>query len=262
MLDNALGTGLRIASGVLTCARELARRAGTQLRPIVDLALQPLAGGEAAPAAHPEAAAHEVADSQAEVEGAKYYLGPADDRTAQPVVDREEGELPRSYGHDRIVLLPRDPWWAFAYWEVSPSTRVQALRALGLEAEGAREVLRVYDVSFITFTGDNAWLSVDIELPPGADRWYVNLARPAASFCAELGLRTPQGRFLPLARSNIIAIPPASPSPDSSVRWLHLGDGVARETAAAWTGVRLPSAEDVPGDARPRSSDLHAPPAP
>jgi hypothetical protein len=261
MLDDALDTGLRIAAGVLACARGLARRAGTQLRPIVDLALQPLAGGETASAPYEEPSARQAADPQAEVEEAKYYLGPTLGRTASPVVDREEGELPRSYGHDRVVLLPRDPWWAFAYWEVTPTTRVQALRALGAEAEGAREVLRVYDVTFITFTGDNAWLSVDVELPPGADRWYVNLWRPGASFCAELGLRTPQGRFLPLARSNVIASPPSSPSPDSSVRWLHLGDGVACETAAAWTGVRLPPAENLPGDAGPRSSDVHAPPA-
>src|SRR5207245_462354 len=127
--------------------------------------------------------------------------------------DRESGELPRAYGCDRIVLLPRDPWWVFTYWEITPTTRVQALRALGAEAEGARELLRVYDVTFIAFTGDNAWQSFDVELPPGADRWYLNVGRPAASFCVELGLPTPGGRFLPLARSNVVTTPRATPSP-------------------------------------------------
>src|SRR5262249_12828065 len=168
----------------------------------------------------------ETSGPQEEVEGAKYYLGPAGEGRSEigapAVVDRETAELPRSYGADRIVLLPRDPWWSFTYWEITPTTRVQGLRALGGEAEGAREVLRVYDVTFITFTGDNAWLSFDVELPPGADHWYLNVGRPAASFCVEIGLRTPGGRFLPLARSNAITTPRTSPSPDTTVRWVDL----------------------------------------
>src|SRR5581483_5745739 len=200
---------------------------------------------------------------QTEVEEAKYHLGRAgEQRGAARYADRETAELPRAYNRDRIVLLPRDPWWAFAYWEITPTTRVRALRALGSDAEGAREVLRVYDVTFLTFTGDNAWLSFDVELTPGADRWYLNLGRPAASFCVEIGLRTPGGRFLPLARSNTVTTPRSSPSPDTSVRWVDVRHGTPGE-APAWNGQRMPAGDDLspdPADERPRSSDVHAPP--
>src|SRR5207244_13300836 len=118
---------------------------------------------------------------------------------------------PGGCGCDPIVVRPRDPWWVFTYWEMTPTTRVQALRALGAEAENARELLRVYDVTFITFTGDNAWQSFDVELPPGADRWYLTVARPPASFCVEIGLATPGRRFPPPARSHGVHTPRDTP---------------------------------------------------
>src|SRR2546428_8916486 len=75
---------------------------------------------------------------------AKYDLGV--ERTTAPatvpvaLVDREPGDLPRAYGRDRLVLLVRDPWWLFAYWELTPTSRIETLRRLGAEAEGAVEV--------------------------------------------------------------------------------------------------------------------------
>ena len=165
------------------------------------------------------------------------------------------------------MLLPRDPWCAFSYWEVTPTTRLRALRVLGAEGEGAREVLRVYDVTFITFTGDNAWLSFDIEIAPGTHHFYLNLSRPAASYLVEVGLRTPAGRFLPLARSNTITLPRPEPSPDTTVRWVRLGrHAPPTNTATGWGGERVPSPPGPgavgagdPCSEGTRSSETHAP---
>jgi hypothetical protein len=241
MIARALDASFRLLAGAVGCVTGVG---GRLLAPLLGTAPRP------EEPAKPET-------PQVRVEEAKYWLGRATETPAPAVVDREAGALPRAYGRDRIVLLPRDPWTAFAYWEVTPTSRVQALRALGSDAEGAREVLRVYDVTFLTFTGDNAWLSFDVELPGGADHWYLNVGRPGASFCAEIGLRTPGGRFLPLARSNTIATPRAAPSPDTTVRWVNLRSGGAVE-ATAWEGTRLPLSE-APPDRRSRSSDAHAP---
>src|SRR5204863_3353939 len=93
---------------------------------------------------------------------------------------------------------------------------------------------------------------------------YLNVGRPAASFCVEVGLRTRGGRFLPLARSNVMTTPRSSPSSDTSARWVDVRQDAPRDAvAAAWAGTRLPGAENgadasSPGD-RPRSSDVHAP---
>ena len=91
------------------------------------------------------------------------------------------------------------------------------------------------------------------------------VGRPAATFCVEVGLRTPGGRFLPLARSNVITTPRSSPSPDTTVRWIDLREDAPRDAIVApWPGTRLPAggengAEAGPPDDRARSSDLHAP---
>ena len=34
-----------------------------------------------------------------------------------------EFELPAQYGQNKLVLLVRDPWWVYAYWEVTDSKR-------------------------------------------------------------------------------------------------------------------------------------------
>jgi hypothetical protein len=274
MVSQTLGSGLQLLGGLLQCGRGVVRRLGEDVvRPVIRLAAESLGRPIERPvrlaSAEPEPDLVEPTGPQEQVEEAKYYLGPRRDPAADRYVDREEGELPRAYGRDRIVLLPRDPWWVFANWEVTPASRITALRELGAQAEGAREVLRVYDVTFITFTGDNAWLSFDVELTPGADYWYLNVGRPAASFCVELGLRTVGGRFLPLVRSNVVTTPRSSPSPDTTVRWVDLAPGAPREGAGEWRGERVAgttpgsdgSADAAPIGEGPRSSDVHAPPA-
>jgi hypothetical protein len=267
-IGKALDVGLGAVGNLLECTRTVVGRLAAQVGPLARQAVQRF-GSEAPAVAPAEAPAESTGGPQDEVEEAKYYLGPV---AAPPelvpapaqIVDHENGELPRAYGLDRIVLLPRDPWWLFAYWEATPNTRVHALRTLGAEAEGAREVLRVYDVTFLTFTGDNAWRSFDVELPPGADHWYLNVGRPATAFCVEIGLRTPGGRFLALARSNTVTTSRASPSPDTTVRWVQLRRHQPPvETPGQWGGGRL--AADGTGAVAEvrtdevRSSDLVAP---
>jgi hypothetical protein len=241
--------GLGALGTLLGCARGLAERVAGPFVPTT----ASIPADERAPEPSPD-----DAGPQERVEEAKYWLGPAppDGRprelalvrdAEQPVVDRETAELPRAYGVDRIGLLPRDPWWVFAYWEVTPETRIRALRSLGDAAPEAREILRVYDVTFLTFTGDNAWLSFDVELPSGADRWYLNVSRPAASYCVEVGLRTSGGRFLPLARSNVVTTPRVAPSPDTSVTWVRLRRNDAPVVMpGAWSGSRLPVGDAAP----------------
>ena len=45
-------------------------------------------------------------------------------------VDDGLGELPDGYGESRIVLLPRDPQWAYTYWDI-PNEHKQELRNQG-----------------------------------------------------------------------------------------------------------------------------------
>jgi hypothetical protein len=134
--------------------------------------------------------------------------------------DREPGgDLPSAYDTDRITLLARDPFCVFAYWELTPGRREPILEALGDEAEGAFQVLRLYAAA----SGDTApTVSYDLELPADLGSRYLTVATPGASCRAEIGLRTAAGRFVPLVSSNTIIMPSAAPSTDTSVRWTEM----------------------------------------
>lgn len=118
-------------------------------------------------------------------------------------------------GVDRAGLLPRDPYWLFAFWDVRPRTRIEALRALGDEAEGAVAVLRVFEQAGTLAERP----CFDVDLTPGADRWYVQVPRDDAAYAVEVGLRTLSGRFFGLVRSDVARTPPAHPSEQVVVEW-------------------------------------------
>ena len=266
MISRAVGVGWSLVGEWFGSACSLAMRIRAQAEPVVRVfglaslrRPHPAARAATPPAPRPEEQARE----------AKYYL--AGERPAAPtaqsaapvgLVDREPGDLPRAYGHDRLVLLARDPWWLFAYWELTPTSRIRALRSLGEEAEGAVEVLRVHDVTFIDFTGDNAWSSFDIEPTPGTERWYINVWKPGASYCVELGVRTPAGRFVSILRSNPVTTSRPQPSPDTTVRWVTLpAHGLPVAGGQSWEDAGHPDAGRDGRSPAPLagSSDLYAP---
>ncbi|HZM16672.1 MAG TPA: DUF4912 domain-containing protein [Candidatus Krumholzibacteria bacterium] len=145
-------------------------------------------------------------------------LGPPRPEAPRETAGVDQGPpLPSRYGVDRLVLLVRDPHWSYAWWEVREDEVERARRDL---AEPGRLVLRFYDVSAVDWDGRNHHSSFDIEVHDLAGNWYVELGRPGADFVAELGLRGADGRFLPLVRSNFVAMPRDAMSPQSDAHWI------------------------------------------
>jgi hypothetical protein len=137
--------------------------------------------------------------AQERVSNSKYYTGPAN----QPTV-AERGELPRTYGQDRIVLMTRDPFVVHAYWETSPERLEREKAWFGW---GSKLSVRIYDITGVQFDGRNAIGYYDQEVSERTGTWYFDLGRPSHSFCADLGLLSPEGQFLTLARSNYVNMP-------------------------------------------------------
>jgi len=145
--------------------------------------------------------------------------------TARPGEERLTGELPLGYGDTRIVLQVRDPHWAHTYWDVAERTRQQLRKAIGDDAyDRALFVLRVYDVTDITFDGLNAHSYYDIHIFEGANNWYLNLGRPNCAFLVDLGLITPAGEFILIARSNAIRTPRDTYSETVDDQWMVLDE--------------------------------------
>jgi len=131
-------------------------------------------------------------------------------------------ELPDRYGRTELVLIVVDPFLLFAYWEVIPESLRQAQDALGAEMEGARAVLRLYDVSLIHFDGTNAHHTFDIDIGLEAHGWYVHLWSAEKSYCADLGFVARTGRFHAITRSNSVHTPRAGVSARDEERWMRV----------------------------------------
>jgi Domain of unknown function (DUF4912) len=115
-------------------------------------------------------------------------------------LDAGLGELPSSYGVNRLVLLPVDPYLVHAYWEIDspPDPR-----------EHVTPVLRFYEA--VAPGAEGRPFDVDIDLQQHHS--YVPLWSPGKIYQAELGLRADDGSFVPVASSNTVQTPPAEPQP-------------------------------------------------
>lgn len=222
-MARALRAGVESVGGWVVRGRALVGDAGTWLTPVLLLLPTPFARAGSTTAEPPWTAA--PSDLQEFAEDSKYDLGVSaaslhTDRHA----DAEPGDLPSAYDTDRITLLARDPACLFVYWELTPRRRGPALAALGDEADGACQVIRLYAAT----TGDTApTISCDVELPADLGSRYLTVASPGASCRAEIGLRSAAGRFLPLVSSNTVVLPSAAPSADTSVQWTEIGPPAA-----------------------------------
>ena len=132
----------------------------------------------------------------------------------------EKEGLPQGYDKDLIVLQVRDPWWLHTYWEVREGTWGKLKNELAKLFATAKKVLRVYDVSCINFNGSNAHRSFDIEIHQNAKSWYIDTAGPGRSWCVDVGLKLSDGRFITIARSNIVTTPLDAPSWVTDEEWM------------------------------------------
>ena len=144
--------------------------------------------------------AEEPLMAQERVSEAKYYTGPAQEHHPGPPYQ----DLPHGYGEETIALMVRDPYLVHAYWEVTPA-RIEREKAwFGWNSKLA---VRIYDVTGIQFDGRNALGYFDQEVSERLGSWYFDVGRPSHSFLADVGLLSPEGKFLTVARSNYISMP-------------------------------------------------------
>ncbi|MHC5674808.1 DUF4912 domain-containing protein [Nostoc sp.] len=147
-------------------------------------------------------------EAQETVEAAKFELG-QEDRTGGSLADVDEGlaDLPSGYGDSRIVLLPRDPQWAYTYWDI-PNEHKEELRRQG----GQQLALRIYDVSDINIEYQSPHSIQEYPADELAREWYIPVPVSDRDYVIDIGYRAADGRWLVLARSARVHIPPVYPS--------------------------------------------------
>jgi uncharacterized protein len=143
-----------------------------------------------------------------QVKATKFEVGQEDNvKESLASVDQDLGELPDGYGESRIVLMPRDPQWAYAYWDV-PNAHKEELRRQG----GQQLALRVYDVTDIDINHQAAHSVQEYLCDEMAREWYLPVPVSDRDYAADIGYRCADGRWLVLARSAPISVPPVYPS--------------------------------------------------
>lgn len=147
-------------------------------------------------------------EAQETVEATKFELG-QEDRTGGSLADVDEalGDLPAGYGESRIVLLPRDPQWAYTYWDI-PNDHKEELRRQG----GQTLALRIYDVTDIDLDYQSPHSLQEYPADELAREWYLPIPVSDRDYVIDVGYRTADGGWLVLARSARVHIPPVYPS--------------------------------------------------
>jgi hypothetical protein len=147
-------------------------------------------------------------EAQEAVEAAKFELG-QEDRSGGSLssVDEDLADLPPGYGESQIILMPRDPEWAYTYWDI-PNDRKEELRRQG----GQQIALRIYDVTDINLEYQSPHNIQEYPCDELAREWYVPIPVSDRDYVIDIGYRCPDGRWLVLARSAEVRVPPIYPS--------------------------------------------------
>jgi hypothetical protein len=97
------------------------------------------------------------------------------------------GELPRSYGDDRIFVIAQEPHWLFCYWDYT----------LTENADGP---------VFLRHGRDGRDAEGEVEVPGETNSWYLSVREADADYVVELG-RYNNGRWKSLTRSATVLTP-------------------------------------------------------
>jgi hypothetical protein len=130
-----------------------------------------------------------------------------------------EAELPaisRPSPDTRVVFLPRDPQWAYVFWDICDEDRAAAAAA------GASQLcLRVADVTGLAGGSAHPHTLQEVVVDSHAVEWYLPVPLSDRDYRVELGYRlTGAGGWISLAFSSVARVPSLHPSEQILDRFL------------------------------------------
>ncbi len=133
----------------------------------------------------------------------------------QPILE----DLPLSYNQTRLVLMVRDPFWVYAYWDISKE-KEKEIKLYKQKYKGmVKSILRVYDITHENMSRDVPKNYFDIDVPLEIGQWYIYLGNPDHKFTVDLGLINKNKNFYLITWSNTVTIPRNEPSTIIDSKW-------------------------------------------
>ncbi|WP_170952914.1 DUF4912 domain-containing protein [Synechococcus sp. UW179B] len=106
----------------------------------------------------------------------------------------------------RVVFLPRDPQWAYVFWEISDSDRRQA------QSEGAAFLcLRLADVTGLENGSSHPHTLQEVPVDSHSTEWYLPVPLCDRDYRVELGYKA-ENKWISLAFSSVARVPALHPS--------------------------------------------------
>jgi hypothetical protein len=163
------------------------------------------------------------------------------------VASIDTGELPWSYGENRITAMVRDPDSAYLYWEITDDGIAAARGRLGPGGVHGWLTLRVYDTTGRAFDGTNANDYFDVRVDRNDREYFLMIRRPTSSMHAEIGVKTTEGFFQAIARSGRADFPRNLPSPSTELEWMTVTSDYAPPAAAPFRSRYAGPEPPLPG---------------
>jgi len=123
-------------------------------------------------------------------------------------IEAQMNPAPRPTAETRVVFLPRDPQWAYVFWEIADEDREEAMAA------GASQLcLRVADVTGLPGGSSHPHTLQEVVVDSHATEWYLPVPLSDREYRVELGYRKGSaGGWIPLAFSSVARVPALHPS--------------------------------------------------
>jgi len=128
--------------------------------------------------------------------------------TAALALEAQLEDPSRPEPETRVVFLPRDPQWAYVFWEIADSDR-----QLALEAGASQLALRVADVTGLQGGSSHPHTLQEVVVDSHATEWYLPVPLSDRDYRVELGYRKKAGGgWISLASSAVARVPSLLPS--------------------------------------------------
>lgn len=140
--------------------------------------------------------------------------------------ERSDFDLPSSYNQTQVVLMIRDPYRLYSYWDLRSELKTE-LAAIYSGWEKVPLSLRVYNLSQKRLNTDEPDY-FDLSVNPLADNWFIPVVGPNRQYQVDLGYYSPTGDFIKLATSNQVTTPRDGPSETLDEEWMIVEEDFRR----------------------------------